>query len=114
MRLEAHGRRQGFPEGRGCHRSVRLSPEAALDQADFIHGEVLVMPDGHMRHFGPYGKLENCIRPADSAQMWVSFLQADALAMPAWCDSHRYVRVASVAPAGMVAAIDRQLGNPCR
>jgi hypothetical protein len=81
---------------------------------DFIHGQVLVMPDGHMRHFGPYGKLENCIRPADSAQRWVSFLQADPLAMRAWCESHKYVRVPSVAPAGMVAAIDRQVGNPCR
>jgi hypothetical protein len=81
---------------------------------DFIHGEVLVMPDGHMRHFGPYGKLENCIRPGDSAQIWVSFLKADPLAMPAWCDSHEYVQVASVAPAGMVAAIDRLVGKACR
>jgi len=33
---------------------------------DFIHAEVLVMPDGRMRHYGPYGRLENCLRPGDS------------------------------------------------
>jgi hypothetical protein len=83
-------------------------------KADFVHGQVLVMPDGHMRTFGPYGRMENCIRPGDSAEKWTGFLQADPLAMPAWCDSHKYVRVASVAPAGFVADVDRLMGNPCR
>ena len=80
---------------------------------DFIHAQVLVFADGHMRHYGPYGKLENCLRPGDSAQKWVQFLHEDPLAMPAWCLSHRYVSVPSVAPPGLVEEIDRRLGNPC-
>ncbi len=83
-------------------------------KGDFVHGEVLVVPVGHMRHFGPYGKLTNCIRPGDSAQKWAEFLQADKLALPAWCDAHKYVRVPSVAPAGFVENVDRLMGNPCR
>lgn len=82
-------------------------------KADFIHAEVLVMPEGHMRLYGPYGKLENCIRPGDTAEKWVKFLKDDPLALPAWCDSHRYTQVPTVAPPGFVDAVDRLLGNPC-
>ncbi len=80
---------------------------------DFIHGQVLVMPDGHMRHFGPYGKLDNCIRPGDTAQQWVQFLKDDPLALPSWCNGKSYTRVATVAPPALVEAIDRDLQNPC-
>jgi hypothetical protein len=88
--------------------------KAPYTKPDFIHAEVLVMPNGHMRHYGPYGKLENCIRPGDTAEKWVRFLKDDALAMPAWCDSHRYTQVPTVAPPGFVDAVDRLMGNPCR
>jgi hypothetical protein len=87
--------------------------KAPYTKPDFIHAEVLVMPDGHMRHYGPYGKLENCLRAGDSADKWVNFLHEDPLALPAWCDSHKYVHVANVAPSGLVEEIDRKLGNPC-
>jgi hypothetical protein len=80
---------------------------------EFIHGEVLAMPSGQMRHWGPYGKLENCIRPGDSHEKWVTFLKNDPTALPAWCDSHVYVNVPSVAPAGFVDAVDGLMGNPC-
>lgn len=79
----------------------------------FVHAEVLVMPDGHMRLYGPYGKLENCLRPGDTAQKWVQFIKEDALALPAWCDSHKYKQVPSVAPAGLVDEIDERLRKPC-
>jgi hypothetical protein len=80
---------------------------------DFIHGQLLVFPDGHMRHYGPYGKLENCLRPGDTAEKWVRFLHEDAFAMPAWCDSHKRSNVATVAPPGLVAEIDGRLGKAC-
>jgi hypothetical protein len=85
-----------------------------LAKPDFIHGEVLVMPGGQMRHWGPYGRLENCIRPGDSHEQWVKFLKEDPAALPAWCSSSTYVRVPSVAPPGFVAEVDRLMGNPCR
>jgi hypothetical protein len=83
-------------------------------KADFIHGQVLVLPDGKMRLWGPYGRLENCIRPGDSHEKWVTFLKQDPAALPSWCDSRLYVKVPSVAPAGFVAAVNQLLGNPCK
>jgi hypothetical protein len=71
------------------------------------------MPGGNMRQFGPYGRMSNCIRPGDTAEKWVKFLQEDPLALHAWCDAKVYTRVASVAPAAAIDAIDRQMGNPC-
>jgi hypothetical protein len=82
-------------------------------KAGFIHGQVLVMPDGRMRLFGPYGKLANCVRPADTVQKWVRFLREDALAMPAWCNGKLYVMAATVGPPALVESIDQQLENPC-
>jgi len=88
--------------------------KAPYTKPDFIHAQVLVFADGHMRLYGPYGKLENCIRPGDSAEKWVKFLKDDPLAMPAWCASHQYTQVPTVAPPGFVDAVERLMGNPCR
>jgi hypothetical protein len=38
-----------------------------------MHIHMVVMPDGRMRLFGPYGKLDNCIRPKDTTQARVNF-----------------------------------------
>ncbi len=46
-----------------------------------------------MRHFGPYGKLDNCIRSGDGAAKWVQFLKED--------------------PPALVEEVERQMGNPC-
>ncbi len=80
---------------------------------DFVHGQVLVAADGRMRHWGPYGKLENCIRPGDTAQMWEGFLKEDAMALPSWCNGRRLSVVPSVAPAALVEEINRRVGKPC-
>ena len=68
-------------------------PSADTDDARprFVHGHVLVMPDGHMQSWGPYGKLDNCIRPDDQAQSWLDFLSADPLARGLWCGIQTYV-----------------------
>jgi hypothetical protein len=79
----------------------------------FIHGHVLVMPDGRMRLFGPYGKLDNCIRPRDTTQSWVAFLNTDPLARQAWCGSRRFVQIRSILPKAFVDEIDRLMANPC-
>ena len=79
----------------------------------FVHGPVLVMPDGRMRLWGPYGKLENCIRPGDTAEKWVGFLKEDAMALPSWCSGRRLTLVPSVAEAALVEEIDRRAGKPC-
>jgi hypothetical protein len=77
-----------------------------------MHAHVLVMPDGHMRLFGPYGKLDNCIRPHDTTQAWVDFLNTDPLARQAWC-VRNFGTVPSTAPEGFVDEINRRMANPC-
>ena len=78
-----------------------------------MHIHMLVMPDGHMRLFGPYGKLDNCIRPNDSTQAWVAFLNADPLGRQAWCNGLKLTSVPSTAPSGFVDAVKGSLANRC-
>lgn len=35
----------------------------------WLHGYLLVSPDGQMRLFGGYGKLDNCVRPDDQVRL---------------------------------------------
>jgi hypothetical protein len=77
-----------------------------------MHAHMLVMPDGHMRLFGPYGKLDNCIRPHDTTQSWVDFLNTDPLARQAWC-SRNFVTAPSTAPKAFVEEVNRLVAKPC-
>jgi hypothetical protein len=83
-------------------------------RSHFVHGHLLVMPDGHRRLFGPYGKLDNCVRTGDIARTWLDFLAADPLGKQAWCSGLTYARVPSVAPAALVDDVNRGLTEPCR
>jgi hypothetical protein len=78
-----------------------------------MHIHMLVMPDGRMRLFGPYGKLDNCIRPNDSTQAWVDFLNADPLGRQAWCNGLKLSSVPSTAPRGFVDTVNGSLANRC-
>jgi hypothetical protein len=89
---------------------VRRYPE----NQKIVHGHVLVMPDGRMRTWGSYGKLDNCIRPGDQAQVWVEFLARDPMARAAWCNSTRVLTtIASVAPKALVDEIDTKTAGSC-
>ena len=63
--------------------------------------------------FGPYGKLDNCIRAEDQIQSWVKFLNTDALARQAWCSSQAMVRIRSIPPKAFVGEINRLMDTPC-
>ena len=41
----------------------RLSPDPASAAIHFIHGQVLVKPDGQKWMWGPYGQLDRCVSP---------------------------------------------------
>jgi Family of unknown function (DUF6152) len=88
-------------------------PDARGAARPAMHAHVLVMPDGKMRLFGPYGKLANCIRPNDSARLWVEFLDRDPLAREIWCRSGNDVSGSSRTPKAFVDEIDRLIANPC-
>jgi hypothetical protein len=79
-----------------------------------MHAHLLVMPDGRMQPWGPYGKLNNCVRPNDEVQSWVDFLNNDAIARQLWCFPQR-ITVPTVAAAKPLAEeIDRRLATPCQ
>jgi hypothetical protein len=78
-----------------------------------VHGHVLVMPDGRLQSWGPYGKLDNCVRPADRPESWLEFLHVDTLALEFWCNALALTGVASTAPRGFVDEVNRQLPEGC-
>jgi hypothetical protein len=78
-----------------------------------MHGHMLVMPDGKMRLFGPYGSLVNCIRPNDATQSWTEFLDRDALARKAWCESRDFVSIPLIPSKALVDEINRLMPKPC-
>jgi hypothetical protein len=80
-----------------------------------LHGHVLHMPDGHMQAWGGYGKIENCVRPNDSIQQWVNFLETDRRAHAVWCAGRvsPWANFPSLASKAFVAEVNRLLSNPC-
>jgi hypothetical protein len=88
--------------------------ELTIDRAHFIHAQLLLMPDGQMRAWGPYGKLDNCVRARDTPQAWQRFLNRDVLARELWCSGQRYTQSPSVAPRTFVEDVNRGLVAPCR
>ena len=82
-------------------------------QRPSVHGQVLVMPDGHMQPWGPYGKIENCVRPNDRTEPWLEFLNTYPMARQYWCDGRTYVKVATVASPAFIDETNRRLATPC-
>jgi hypothetical protein len=87
-----------------------LSENASGSPRPFVHGHMLVMSDGQMRPWGPYGKLDNCVRPDDPAQRWLNFLNKDPIARDLWCARTSLPTSASRA---LVDQINRGLTKPC-
>ena len=80
----------------------------------FIHSELLLMPGGQMQLWGPYGKLDNCVRPNDSKERWVEFL-SNPMARDLWCNN--YVATFALSPLAskpLVDEINGELTPPCR
>jgi len=95
-------------------RARRTQPAAGTSWDRFAHGHVLVMPDGHMQSWGPYGKMVNCVRSHDATQSWLDFLDADPLARDLWCAGLNYVQVATVPPQAFIEGVSSQLADTCR
>ncbi len=78
-----------------------------------LHVQLIVMPDGRRQPWGPYGKLDNCVRPGDSAQLWVDLVNADPMAHEYWCKGVAYATTPSVAPRTLVEDVGRRIATPC-
>lgn len=85
-----------------------------IDAAHFVHAQVMVMPGGQLRSWGPYGKLDNCVRPGDVPATWREFLDRDPLAHDLWCSAPGNKQAPSFAPPGFVAEVNRGLARACR
>jgi hypothetical protein len=92
----------------------RSYPDLDIARDRFIHGQVLVMPDAKMHSWGPYGKMDNCVRPGDQIPAWLEFLDRDTLARDMWCNGQTYTQIASVAPEAFVAEVNRRMKIPCK
>lgn len=84
------------------------------EQERFVHGQVLVMPDGRMQSWGPYGAIDNCVRPGEPARDWASFLDRDPLAHKLWCDAKALTAGARLTPRTFIDEVDRGLKSPCK
>jgi len=80
-----------------------------------VHGHLLVMPDGRMRPWGPYGKLANCVRPNDKAETWQDFVNMDPMGREYWCRSVTGPLAAtpSAASKTFMDAVTSHLTEPC-
>ena len=91
----------------------RPSVDADGSPTRFVHGHMLVMPDGHMRLWGGYGQLENCIRPGDTQRSWVDFLNTDARGRDAWCNDQRLQLTPRATSKVLAQEINRRMAKPC-
>lgn len=78
-----------------------------------LHAHLLVLPDGRRQPWGPYGRLDNCLRAGDSARQWVDFIDGAPMAHEYWCRSVA-MTAKSVAPEALVDEVTRGLATPCR
>ena len=78
-----------------------------------LQGHVILLPNGRLQPWSPYGKLDNCIRPNDAVESWVDFVNTEPMAHEYWCNSRTAPHVASVAPPGFVDEINRRMSPPC-
>lgn len=87
-------------------------PDPYRVSSNFVHGHLLVFPDGRKRLWGPYGRLGNCVRADDAAPAWADFLNADPLAWEAWC-TWRTGATSTVASSAFLDEVKRSLGARC-
>jgi hypothetical protein len=93
--------------------AARMYEDWPPEQERFVHGQVIVMPNGQMQSWGPYGKIDNCVRRGDTARTWIRFLDRDPLARRLWCAAMGNTGLAQPAPRAIIGEINRGLGASC-
>jgi len=80
----------------------------------FVHGHLLVLQNGYRQWWGPYGKLDNCVRPGDQAQSWVDFLNANPAIQEHRCNTFTAsFPLSALSSRALVDEINRLVANPC-
>lgn len=97
-----------------CGFVPKPNAERSFPPPRFIHSELLLMPDGQMQLWGPYGKLDNCVRPNDSAQQWLQFL-SNPMARDLWCSNYAaQIPLSPLASKPLVDDINAEIAPRCR
>lgn len=91
----------------------RMYADWPPEQGRFVHGQVIVLPDGRMQSWGPYGVIDNCVRGSDAASDWIEFLNRDPLAQRQWCGAMGYTRLEHRTPQAFIDEVSRGLDAPC-
>jgi hypothetical protein len=84
------------------------------EEGRFVHGQILLMPDGRMLSWGPYGKLDNCVRQGDDASTWAGLLNRDRRAHEQWCTAQTYTKLKQLTPQSFLDEVGRGMSVPCR
>jgi uncharacterized protein DUF6152 len=96
-----------------CGFVPKPQPDKSWPPERFIHSQLLLMPDGQMQLWGPYGKLENCVRANDSPERWLQFL-ANPMARDLWCSNYAAaVPLSPLASKPLVDDLNGELTPPC-
>jgi Family of unknown function (DUF6152) len=103
----------GFPLRRDWDPD-RMYADWPPEQGRFVHGQVMLMPDGRLQSWGPYGAIDNCVRKGDAAATWVSFLNRDPLAHRQWCDAMTHASRAHLTTRAYLNEVNRGLSTACR
>jgi len=90
----------------------RMYADWPPEEGRFVHGQVIVMPGGRMQSWGPYGRLDHCVRQSDTASTWITFLNRDPLAHRQWCDAMRYTS-GDHPPRALVDEVNLALATNC-
>lgn len=126
-RLDLRGIEQSFLEAgdivRICAFPLRVarppSTVADVQSAQFVHGHILVTPDGQKLPWGSYGKLGECIRSDGDAerQAWLDYVNSDPHIRDQLCGERSASWLATEASKAFVKAfveeINGFLANPC-
>jgi hypothetical protein len=78
-----------------------------------LHGHVLALPDGRLQAWGPYGRMDSCVRGTDPPQVWATLADTQPLGHQYWCRGLALANVPSAASRADVDAVTRRLKVPC-
>jgi hypothetical protein len=95
-----------------CGFVPKATPTRTSPPPRFIHSQLLLLPNGQMQLWGPYGKLDNCVRPGDSKQSWLNFL-SNPMARDLWCGYRAAAPLSPLASKALVDDIDREMTPGC-
>ncbi len=92
----------------------RMYTDWPPEEERFVHGQLLVMPDGSMLSWGPYGRLDNCVRKSDGSRYWIDFLNRDRRAHDQWCAAQSQRNLKQLQYDSLLDEVSRAIDMPCR